>query len=78
MEDKIADYKPDGLFYVNDPTNPNPNSINLPQRRWGYNDLQRRKDDLCMLLSSWCDDNKPKVSRIMVLVNHKPFPLGAH
>jgi len=65
------------LFYVNDPSNGvGPN----PHKRWGYNDLQRRKQDLCRLLNSHCYDvlNPGVTMSVVAAATQAPFSLGAH
>ena len=56
--DDAMDATMDGLYYVYDPTNDGSNTYPGPQPpHWGYNDLERRKKDLCMLVNSQCDNS---------------------
>lgn len=48
----------EGLFYVYDPTNRGSGLDTYPAPqppRWGYNDLERRKQDLCRLINRDCN-----------------------
>lgn len=67
-----------GLFYVNDPNNTEEsgdyNEI-LPLKRWGYNDLLRRHQDLCKLVNNSCDNSFAAVAQA---VRFQPFALGSH
>lgn len=61
----------EGLYYVNDPTN----GLIGPPTRWGYNDLKRRKDDLCQLMGLDCSGG---VLGLLKAVKHQPLPAGSH
>ncbi|MEO5644922.1 MAG: hypothetical protein ABIQ40_07395 [Bacteroidia bacterium] len=69
-----------GLFYVNDPSNDaNTTFPFLQEQKWGFNDLQRRHDDLCQLLNANCDGTTPQsILNLMILTQMNPFPIGAH
>lgn len=58
---KLKDDKITGFFYVNDPSNdasPNGSSVTSlfqdDDRQWPFNELERRKEDLCKLVQSEC------------------------
>lgn len=75
------------LFYVNDPANDGVPGTMMqsgylgspigPQRRIGFNDLARRKKDLCQFLNSTCNSG-PVGIRIATAVAFQPFPLASH
>jgi hypothetical protein len=87
-----ADDKLTGLFYVNDPSNqallsPVGYSSAIPQThndKFKYNDLQRRKDDLCKLLQTCCNcglsvNTSPNVPlELIKALSFTPFPNGSH
>ena len=59
-QDPIADNTLKGLFWVNDPSNEAASNSNqleqeLNNKRDGFNDLERRKNDLCSLANGCCD-----------------------
>jgi len=76
-----------GLFYVNDPAN---DAIGIyighslePQpgnTKYGYNDLLRRKNDLCDFAYTNCGltEGTSEIMQIMKNVAHKVFPKGSH
>lgn len=73
-----------GLFYVADPSN-NQN-INFPYgdtKKWGYNDLQRRKNGLCSFLVNGCtgvlgEQNNPSSITLIRSIAFIPLPLAGH
>jgi hypothetical protein len=81
-----------GLFNVNDPSNqailsPVGYSSAIPQThndKFKYNDLQRRKDDLCKLLNTCCNcglsvNTSPNVPlELIKALSFTPFPFGSH
>jgi hypothetical protein len=81
-----------GFFYVNDPSNqailsPVGFSSVTPQThndKFKYNDLQRRKDDLCKLLNTCCNcglsvNTSPNVPlELIKALSFTPFPYGSH
>jgi len=79
-----------GLYYVNDPSNESLiNTItgglggNFPQlhkKRWGFNDLQRRQDDLCRFLKTNCNGSIHQLAVFDILqsIGLIAFPLGGH
>lgn len=81
VTDNALDNTLDGQFWVNDPSNdqygnspyPSNSSVKTP-----YNELQRRKDDLCSLLNSDCNNNRSVVISIADGVSLVPFPIGGH
>jgi len=49
------------------------------QKRWGYNDLQRRKQDFCNLIRDDCSGYpKEKIIPIIKATSFIPFPKGSH
>lgn len=85
----FADDFTHGLFYSNDPSNESTLTIGnglgaglggpFPQKhtaKWGVNDLERRKDDLCIFLSQSC--NFPSLVDLMQKINKMPLPLHSH
>lgn len=73
-----------GLFYVADPSN-NQNNY-FPYRdgqKWGYNDLQRRKNGLCAFLVNGCtgilgEQNNPSSISLIRSIAFIPLPLAGH
>lgn len=61
----------DGLFYVNDPS-----GDDVSDHRFGYNDLLRRRDDLCSLVNSPCETLS--IFPLMTNIKFIPLPLGGH
>lgn len=54
--DDAKDNTMDGLFYVYDPRNNGSSTYPLPQPPvWGYNDLERRKLELCKFVNQSCN-----------------------
>ncbi len=76
----------DGLFYVNDPANDathTPSQEPLPNdTKYGYNDLLRRKNDLCSFSYSACKptdgDNISKILGITRNISNFVFAPGSH
>lgn len=77
----------DGFYYVNDPTNrfgmmspaqfpPDPVSSTFGQK-WGYNDLEMRKQKLCNLLKT-CSISASKVIDLATSAPIQPMPYGSH
>jgi hypothetical protein len=95
---KLSDEKSAGLYYANDPSNeavtanlPNGKGGFYPQmhnKKWGFNELQRRLNDMCAFLKSGCqkfkDDNpsapleKSKVLNFFINVKQIPLILHGH
>nr|MBP6314196.1 hypothetical protein [Chitinophagaceae bacterium] len=86
---KLSDEKLTGLFFVNDPSNQSQKTIGnglgpglggpFPQQhsaRNGFNDLERRKIDLCKFINLNC--NGSDVIGLMANIIFTPFPLGGH
>ncbi len=72
----------DGLFYVNDAKGLVDGSNS---DIWGFNDLERRKIDLCHFLNSSCggifaevDHIRSTAFRLADVVQFSPFPKGSH
>jgi len=69
--DDATDSTMNGLFYVYDPTNgPFKYVSSVGYLRWGYNDLERRKKDLCALVNNQCDES---VAVAIKLIRNVPF-----
>lgn len=74
----------DGLYMVNDPDNGSYISLPPNNNRHGFNDLQRRATDLCLLLSRSCatsviaEPNVDGMFEIMHKVIFQPFAFGSH
>lgn len=67
------------LFYVLDPTNHNTSPKVLPEKRWGFNDLERRRKDLCAYLNANnCSISNSSVIPILHNVIRKPFGKAPH
>jgi hypothetical protein len=66
-----------GLFYVNDPSNYYIADFLQPEQRWGYNDLERRYQDLCHLINFGCFPSK-NVESVLANINFQPLPKGGH
>ncbi len=71
-----------GLYYVNSPANFDPNiqisRFDTPKQiayQYGYNDLQRRAQDMCTLINTSCGIS---VMNIGTVITKNPFPLGSH
>lgn len=75
-----ADNSMNGLFYVNDPSNNGSNTLVPPEKKWGYNDLERRKNDMCRLMKLHCSDvvAGTRVINVMGAVAFNPFPVASH
>ncbi len=65
-----------GLFYVNAPDNYPSNVINIPNKKFGYNDLERRSQDLCTLSNSSCS-TLSTLALFSILIG-VPLPFGGH
>ncbi|MBL7713164.1 MAG: hypothetical protein JNL13_11885 [Chitinophagaceae bacterium] len=63
----------DGLFYVNDPAT---RSTATTIKQHGFNDLLRRRDDLCSLINTDC--NAFSIGNVVKAVAHTPLPLAGH
>lgn len=77
----LIDTGMDGLFYVNDPSNNLGNEFPyIGDRKNGFNDLQRRKADMCMLLNADCSGSirKHPVAKMIGLIRFIPLPEGGH
>lgn len=81
---EFADNSMVGYFYVNDPSN---NILTdqfpyLHDQKWGYNDLLRRKNLLCLFLNSSCNGTGSELEftalNLMANLSFVPLPLGAH
>ncbi len=82
-----------GLFYVNDPSNQSSTlpMIGLPtldlhkggafpqmhDKQFGHNDLEHRKEDLCLFINTNCMAGITLID-LMGNLSFKPFPLHAH
>jgi len=87
--EELADDKISGLFYVNDPANEAqtiPSGLSpgkggsFPQKhdkKWGYNELERRKKFLCNFVNRSCNSD-PSAVDIVLSLKHIPFALGSH
>lgn len=78
----LNDNNMNGLYYVNDPSNLEGGGAYSygtdhlqPLKRWGYNDLLRRHQDLCRLINNNCRFGFFSVAEA---VSFQPFALGAH
>lgn len=85
-----ADDFMNGLYYVNDPSNKSTTisgNSNLhsgkggvfPQihdKKWGFNDLQRRQKDLCAFIQGGC--GSPKLLSTLNSIAFIPLPLQGH
>ncbi len=83
VSDAASDSTLDGLYYVNDPVNQSTWTIPGPEQRWGFNDLERRKKDLCALVNSSCLPDMPIANGHAALllakaVYFRPFMSEAH
>ncbi|MBK8144197.1 MAG: hypothetical protein IPK62_03940 [Bacteroidetes bacterium] len=78
-----------GLFFVNDPHNNNLSAgqidgdyPKLHDQKWGFNDLERRKKDLCILLSMSYNGPANTIPahtlQLVALTDFIPLPQGAH
>lgn len=81
----VSDNAMDGLYYVNDPDNGSPTTLEPQTIQNGYNDLERRKIDMCRLLTNNCDNTDVlgaaevhDVIEILGAVKFMPFAQGAH
>lgn len=85
----IGDDDLTGVFYVNDPSNEASNAVDsaywpFPKqhdRRDGFNDLERRKMDLCKLTQACCpahDCAKEPLFSLMERISFIPLPKGSH
>jgi hypothetical protein len=85
----LADNKLTGLYILNDASNQSASTIgnglspgdggSFPQlhtTKWGNNDLQRRKEDMCLFLSQNC--NFPSLIKLMQHIKMMPLPLHSH
>jgi len=82
----LADDQLTGLFWVNDPSNESSATgfsggaggpfPQIHTKRWGYNDLQRRQEDLCLFLSQSCTG--PTIIHVMQHIFLMPQPLHSH
>lgn len=77
-----SDNSLDWLFFVNDPSNDDDATFPyLSNKKWGYNDLERRKKDLCMFVNSNCSGSgtiSNGTFELMKIIVFQPFPLGSH
>lgn len=75
-----------GLFYVADPSNSFNLNIRFPfvdDKKWGYNDLLRRKNKLCAFLVNGCngvlgEQNNPSSMTLIRSIAFIPLPLAGH
>jgi hypothetical protein len=89
----LSDEFMNGFYWVNDPTNESstiPVSLrqfgeggSFPQlhtQRWGFNDLERRKKDLCFFLSMPCGNLSSPIRffTIMEKISFIPLPFRGH
>lgn len=72
----------DWLFFVNDPSNDGDQTFPfLSSKKWGYNDLERRKKDLCLFVNSNCSGSgtiSNGTFELMKMIIFNPFPLASH
>lgn len=71
----------DGLFQVTDPVSNSPfaNGVNYQGTMlFGYNDLERRRQDLCNLVNSDCELLEAPVIKLMKQLTFNVLPKGAH
>lgn len=77
-----SDNSLDWLFFVNDPSNNNDENFPfLSSKKWGYNDLERRKKDLCLFVNSNCSGSgtiSNGTFELMKMIVFNPFPLASH
>jgi len=66
----------DGLFFVNDIAG-RLDAFSNPVL-WGFNDLERRKVDLCHFVNSSCNPFISPSFALAMIVNFQPFELGSH
>jgi len=66
------------LYYVSDPSNNTYYTSPNPQMRWGYNDLERRKNDMCSFLSSCCNCTFSIGEAVIKNVFFVPLPVASH
>jgi hypothetical protein len=80
---ELNDNNLDGLFYVADPSN---GSLGFPfvdGKKWGYNDLLRRKNSLCAFLVNGCNgvegqQNNPSSMSLIKSIAFVPLPFASH
>jgi hypothetical protein len=88
-----SDEKLTGLYFVNDPSNfsitrtlPFGKGGDFPQihtQRWGFNELERRKKDLCNFVSHTCIVEVVEVCpnilvKVVQSIKHVPLPIKGH
>lgn len=82
---ELSDQGMEGLFYVADPSNRGTSGIFplLHDKKWGYNDLLRRKNDLCTFLINGCNgvvgqQNNPSSMSLIRSIAFVSLPLASH
>lgn len=75
--DDADDNNMNGLFYVNDPGN-YVNPANNNRYEFGYNDLERRKQHLCNLISNGCGGGQGASIVMLSAFHFAPLPPGSH
>lgn len=65
----------DGLYYINSPSDAGGYFGGVVQVQYGYNDLQRRAQDMCALTGGSCGISVFNIGTSLV---KSPFPLGSH
>lgn len=70
----------EGLFYVNDPSNNLGNEFPyVGNRKNGFNDLHRRKEDICTFLNQDCSGTPVHpVVKMIALIRFIPLPEAGH
>ena len=75
VAEDATDSTMNGLFYVNAPDDYATNKINLPNQKFGYNDLERRKKDLGILACTNC--SSITVLSTLSVITRIPLALGS-
>lgn len=83
---ELPDNMNEGLFYVADPSNSMDLNDRFPfidDKKWGYNDLLRRKNILCSFLVNGCtnvsaEQNNPSSITLIRSIAFIPLPLAGH
>ena len=72
-----------GLYYIMDPSNvgqdyQHPQNKFTPRKEkyYGFNELQRRKDDMCQLLEAHCVTTSPTTGTLIVIEKNMLNPEG--
>jgi len=83
FSNELVDKKINGLFYVNDPSNTyeSNSAYSFPQvhyKKYGYNELEKRRIDLCHLISSPCGAEPHSIISFAGQLNFIPLPPHGH